>query len=91
MFLKKKLKEFDFDNKQKIVLEGSEFIRSKNILCYLLKNEKIKEYTFVDFGENPGKLFYLLKRCQLNVENYDYYDLFSDSAENIEEDYPITS
>lgn len=36
MFLKKKLKEFDYENKKTIVLEGTEFTPSKNIMCYLL-------------------------------------------------------
>ena len=63
MFLKKKLKEFDYDNKKTIALEGTEFTPSLNIMSYLLKNEKIENISIADFGENPAKLFNLFKRC----------------------------
>ena len=88
-FLLKRLKEMEFQDSKIILIEGTPLNPSDNLLPYILKTYK-SDFNILDFGENPSRFFYLLKRIGLKINLKNYLDGFSFLSEHIEEDYPIT-
>lgn len=88
-FLLKRLKEMEFQDSKIILIEGTSLNPSDNLLPFILKSYK-SDFNLLDFGENPSRFFYLLKRIGLKINLNNYIDGFSFLSEFIEADYPIT-
>ena len=90
----KRALEFGLEKTRVLCLSGSSENPSFPFLAFLTKYMAKSKFLFCSFGENFAKMVFLLKRQDFpeeRMKDISFLDFFSDTAQFVERDYPITN